>query len=168
MENEQQLQHEQGYVGDVQVDLAGKTLYGTVQDINTLVSYKGKTVEELEEAFIEAVDDYLKVCMRFGLVPEAPVAVEQPQQVTFEAGLLEPVAKQGRISFLHTSMRNAVAVCAVDIESKFNIPNTALRICVQTADKWPAYGVRMSCDITPLMLKYAFEAVLEQLTDAQQ
>ena len=50
------------YQGTVEADLDEGYLYGEVQFINDLISYNGNTVQELEAAFHEAVDDYLNDC----------------------------------------------------------------------------------------------------------
>ena len=48
----EKLLYYRGYSGDVH--------YGTVRNIKGLVTYEGKTLEELEEDFYGAVDDYLE------------------------------------------------------------------------------------------------------------
>ena len=38
--------------------------------IQSLVTYEGRTVEEIKAAFAEAVDDYLELCAQEGIKPE--------------------------------------------------------------------------------------------------
>lgn len=53
-----QLQYK-GYVGDVNYDSEGKYYYGQIQDITAVVGYDGNNLQELEEDFHTAVDDYI-------------------------------------------------------------------------------------------------------------
>ena len=60
-----------GYLGDVDYSLEDdKCLHGKILYINDLVTYEAQTVPELEEAFREAVDDYLETCVEIGKEPE--------------------------------------------------------------------------------------------------
>ena len=61
-----------GYIGDIQASVEDDVLYGKLQYISALVTYEGKTVEELYTAFKEAVDDYLQTCKDQGYEPEKP------------------------------------------------------------------------------------------------
>ena len=45
-------------------------LYGKVLGINSLISYEGESVTELQRDFEGAVDDYLEVCAENGTEPE--------------------------------------------------------------------------------------------------
>jgi len=49
-----------GYVGSLEVSLADSCLYGKLMEIEPLVSYEGETVEELRQAFKQAVDEHIK------------------------------------------------------------------------------------------------------------
>jgi predicted HicB family RNase H-like nuclease len=59
-----------GYLGDIDCSLEEKCLHGKILYINDLVTYEAQTVPELEEAFREAVDDYLGTCAEIGKEPE--------------------------------------------------------------------------------------------------
>lgn len=65
------LKHK-GYIGDVQASVEDDVLYGKLQFISALVNYEGKTVDELNTAFKEAVEDYLQTCKDKGYEPEKP------------------------------------------------------------------------------------------------
>lgn len=67
-----QLLSYKGYHGTVEYSLSDNILYGKVIDINGLISYEGKTIEELKKDFQGAVDDYLTVCAHNGRHPEKP------------------------------------------------------------------------------------------------
>jgi predicted HicB family RNase H-like nuclease len=44
--------------------------YGKIEGIPDLVSFEGRSVDELKEAFKEAVEDYLESCQNSGKYPE--------------------------------------------------------------------------------------------------
>ncbi|RHE69280.1 hypothetical protein [Blautia obeum] len=56
----EKLLYYRGYSGDVHYSQDDSCYYGTVRNIKGLVTYEGKTLEELEEDFYGAVDDYLE------------------------------------------------------------------------------------------------------------
>ena len=59
-----------GYDGSVEYSVADDVLHGRVLGIQSLVTYEGRTVEEIKAAFAEAVDDYLELCAQEGIKPE--------------------------------------------------------------------------------------------------
>ncbi|MGI0119631.1 type II toxin-antitoxin system HicB family antitoxin [Zooshikella sp. RANM57] len=61
-----------GYHGSVEISTEDNILFGKVLFISPLVNYEGETVKELQEAFKEAVDDYLEDCKAQGVEPEKP------------------------------------------------------------------------------------------------
>ena len=53
-----------GFIGSIEAELEDNTLYGKVLglDKNSLITYEGKTLEELRKDFELAVDDYINNC----------------------------------------------------------------------------------------------------------
>ena len=58
------------YCGSVEFSAEDNCLYGKILGINDLVSFEGKTVEDLRSDFEESVDDYLETCANLGKQPE--------------------------------------------------------------------------------------------------
>ena len=58
------------YIGSVEYSAEDRVFFGKVEFINDLVTFEGTTVEELEAAFQEAVEDYLEMCREIGKQPE--------------------------------------------------------------------------------------------------
>jgi len=50
------------YIGSVKFNQEDKVFHGKIEFITDLVTFEGKSVEELENAFIEAVEDYVELC----------------------------------------------------------------------------------------------------------
>jgi len=61
-----------GYFGDVELDPDAGIFHGEVFGIRDVVTFQGKSVDELEKAFRESVDDYLDFCRQRGEKPEKP------------------------------------------------------------------------------------------------
>ena len=61
-----------GYIGSIEYSENDHVFYGKVQGIRSLVSYEGTTLQELQDDFYGAVDDYLALCEEDGSSPEAP------------------------------------------------------------------------------------------------
>ena len=65
------LQH-RDYDGSVLYSAEDKCLHGRVLGIRDMISYGGKTVDELEKNFRDAVDEYLAFCDETGKTPNRP------------------------------------------------------------------------------------------------
>jgi predicted HicB family RNase H-like nuclease len=62
------------YAARIDYDDQDKIFVGHLAGIRDLVGFHGKSVDELERAFHEAVDDYLNACERLSQSPEKPVS----------------------------------------------------------------------------------------------
>jgi len=60
------------YSGFLDVDTEANILFGTVIDLNDVITFQGKTIEEARQAFQDSVDDYLEFCAELGRAPEKP------------------------------------------------------------------------------------------------
>jgi predicted HicB family RNase H-like nuclease len=61
-----------GYIGKVEIDEEVGILYGEVINVRDVITFEGTTVEEVQQAFRESVDDYLEFCAQRGESPEKP------------------------------------------------------------------------------------------------
>jgi len=62
----------QGYLADVKYDDEAQAFHGEVLNIRDVVTFVGRSVDELQKAFHESVDDYLEYCRERGEEPEKP------------------------------------------------------------------------------------------------
>ena len=60
------------YTGSIEYSREDDLLYGKVLGIKGLLSYEGKTGNELEHNFKEVVDIYLTDCKKENILPEKP------------------------------------------------------------------------------------------------
>lgn len=61
-----------GYAARVEFDAEDRIFVGHIAGIRDIVGFHGESVDELEAAFHEAVDDYLAVCKKLGQAPDKP------------------------------------------------------------------------------------------------
>jgi predicted HicB family RNase H-like nuclease len=61
-----------GYIGKVEIDDEAGILHGEVINIRDVVTFEGLTVEELNQAFQDSIEDYLAFCAQRGESPEKP------------------------------------------------------------------------------------------------
>ncbi len=61
-----------GYTGHVEFDDEAGLFHGEVIDLRDVITFQGTSVEELERAFRDSVDDYLEFCEERGEEPDKP------------------------------------------------------------------------------------------------
>lgn len=61
-----------GYESVVEFDDEAEIFYGEIINIRDVVTFQGKSVEELKQAFQDSVDDYLEFCQQRGEEPDKP------------------------------------------------------------------------------------------------
>ena len=62
----------QGYLGKVEFDDEAAIFHGEVINTRDVITFQGKSVAELKQAFRESVDDYLAFCAERGEEPDKP------------------------------------------------------------------------------------------------
>ena len=60
------------YMGKVEIDEEAGILYGEVINVRDVITFEGTSVDEVQRAFRESVDDYLEFCTQRGEAPEKP------------------------------------------------------------------------------------------------
>jgi predicted HicB family RNase H-like nuclease len=60
------------YVATVELDAEAGLLHGEIINLSDVVTFQGRSVDELRQAFRESVEDYLEACAEFGKDPEKP------------------------------------------------------------------------------------------------
>ena len=61
-----------GYSGRAEFDQEAGLLHGEVLGLRDVVTFEGRSVEEIEQAFRDSVDDYLEFCEERGEEPDKP------------------------------------------------------------------------------------------------
>ncbi len=73
-----------GYTANLEIDVEAGIIFGHVLDINDVVTFKGKTVEEARQEFYKSVDDYLAFCEDLGEEPDKAFSGKLPFRTTPE------------------------------------------------------------------------------------
>lgn len=82
-----------GYQGTVIYDDEAKIFHGEVIGLKDMITFQGTSVEELEDAFKDSIDDYLEFCKKKKRAPEKPfsgnlllrIPPEIHKEITIEA-----------------------------------------------------------------------------------
>lgn len=61
-----------GYLGSAEVSVDDGLIHGKLLYIGDVVSYASESPKQIEQAFREAVDDYLETCAELGDAPDVP------------------------------------------------------------------------------------------------
>ena len=61
-----------GYLAHVEFDEQANVFHGEVINIRDVVTFQGKTVSDLRQAFQDSVEDYLAFCAERGEEPNKP------------------------------------------------------------------------------------------------
>jgi predicted HicB family RNase H-like nuclease len=61
-----------GYIGIVEYDSDARIFHGDIVNTKDVITFQGTTVEEIERAFKDSVDDYINWCKSEGVAPEKP------------------------------------------------------------------------------------------------
>ncbi|HBI37724.1 MAG: antitoxin HicB [Spirochaetes bacterium GWF1_31_7] len=61
-----------GYIGVVEFDDKAKIFHGDIINIRDVITFQGTSVEEIEKAFQDSINDYLEWCEKDGINPEKP------------------------------------------------------------------------------------------------
>ena len=61
-----------GYIGKVEIDDDAGILHGEVINVRDVITFEGESVDEVQKAFRDSVDDYLDFCAKRKESPEKP------------------------------------------------------------------------------------------------
>ncbi len=93
-----------GYVGKVEVDLDANILHGEVMYLRDVVTFQGKTVDDIRQAFQDSIEDYLEFCESEGEEPEKPFSGKFLVRLTAEQHKLRNVCwEQSKCLGIRTS-----------------------------------------------------------------
>ena len=74
-----------GYTGHAEYDDEAGIFHGEVLDLKDVITFQGQTVQEIERAFRDSVDDYLEFCEQRGEEADKPFSgrlmVRLPQEL---------------------------------------------------------------------------------------
>jgi predicted HicB family RNase H-like nuclease len=60
------------YVGQVSFDDEADIFHGEVVNTRDVITFQGRSVEEIRQAFCDSIDEYLEWCNERGKIPDKP------------------------------------------------------------------------------------------------
>ena len=63
-----------GYEASIEYDDEDRLFFGRVININDIIIFDGLSVDELEQAFHQVIDEYLADCQALRKTPEKPIS----------------------------------------------------------------------------------------------
>lgn len=66
------MMEHKGYQAHIEIDEEHDILHGEVVGLRDVVTFQGRTIDELRSAFVDSVEDYLEFCRERGERPEKP------------------------------------------------------------------------------------------------
>ncbi len=88
-----------GYYGEVIYDDEAKIFHGELAGIRSVVTFQGSSVEEIEQAFKDSVNDYLTWCKKRKKMPEKPFSGKLNLRMDSELhAKISTAAKQHNVS----------------------------------------------------------------------
>jgi len=103
-----------GYLGTVEYDAEAKIFHGDVINTRDVITFQGTTVDEIERAFKESVDDYVAWCESEGVEPEKPYSgrfnVRLPPQLHRQVAILAKKKQMSLNSFVEKVLTDEVAL----------------------------------------------------------
>lgn len=61
-----------GYTAHVELDDEAGVFHGEVLDTRDVITFQGTSVDEVQQAFRDSIDDYLEFCAQRGEEPDKP------------------------------------------------------------------------------------------------
>jgi predicted HicB family RNase H-like nuclease len=61
-----------GYTAHVELDTEAEVFHGEVLDTRDVITFQGRSVDEVQQAFRDSIDDYLEFCAQRGEEPDKP------------------------------------------------------------------------------------------------
>jgi len=103
-----------GYVGVVEYDSEARLFHGDVVNTRDVLTFQGRTVDEIDRAFKDSIDDYLSWCREDGVEPEKPYSGKFNLRLSPEIHKeVATTAKKLRISinaFVERAIRDELAL----------------------------------------------------------
>lgn len=101
-----------GYIGKVVFDEEAGILYGKVINTIDTITFVGKSVDEVQEAFQDSVNDYLEFCAQRGEAPEEPITgkfvIQLPPELYVKAYLQAKLADKDIHRWIMDVVKDAI------------------------------------------------------------
>lgn len=101
-----------GYEAAIEYDEDARIFHGEVMHLHDVITFQGESVNELEQAFHDSVDDYLAFCAERGEKPEKPytgkVIVRMPPELHREITCVARQRKESVNKFIVEAIESLI------------------------------------------------------------
>ena len=101
------------YTGHVEYDDEAKIFHGEVLGIKDVVTFQGTSVDEIEQAFKDSIDDYLAFCKERGEEPDRPFSgkfnLRIPQDLHAKLSLAAQLQGESLNNYITNMLKKLVA-----------------------------------------------------------
>ncbi|RJP34540.1 MAG: type II toxin-antitoxin system HicB family antitoxin [Candidatus Omnitrophota bacterium] len=101
-----------GYSAWLEYDADARLFHGRVLTTRDMIAFEGQSVDELEEMFHSALEDYFDLCKEEGKIPAEPIMGEFSPKITPEQ-LAEEILKN-RDAITVNEVQELLQVCDYD------------------------------------------------------
>jgi predicted HicB family RNase H-like nuclease len=101
-----------GYTARIEYDDSDRIFVGRLAGIRDIVGFHASTVDELQAAFHESVDDYVQACAKLGQTPQKPASGKLMLRVAPEIHSAALVAAQASGKSLNQWAANVLQIAA--------------------------------------------------------
>jgi len=103
-----------GYIGTVEYDAEAKIFHGDIINTKDVITFQGTTVNEIEYAFKDSIDDYIAWCKEEGTEPEKPYSgkfnVRLPPELHRQIAILAKKRKVSLNSIVEKAIIDEIAL----------------------------------------------------------
>ena len=107
----------QGYIGTVAFDEEADIFHGEVVNTRDVITFQGRSVDEIRTAFRDSVDEYVKFCKERGREPERPysgrIALRIPAELHRNASAAASAEGKSLNAWLTAAVERATAGAGV-------------------------------------------------------
>ena len=97
-----------GFIGSVQFSADDNVFFGKLEGINDLITFEGKTVQELKDAFYYMVDEHIRDCEAENISAEKSYKGSFNVRLTPELHLRVAVSAKTRGTTLNAFVKEAI------------------------------------------------------------
>ena len=102
------------YLGTVEYDADAKIFHGDVINTRDVITFQGTTVNEIERAFKDSINDYIAWCKEEGVEPEKPYSgkfnIRLSPELHRQIAILAKKRKVSLNSFVEKAITNEIAL----------------------------------------------------------
>ena len=110
------------YIAEVEIDDERGVLHGRVVNTRDVITFEGRSVDELRQAMADSIEDYLEYCRELGRAPDKPFSGRF--QVRVSPDLHRRVHAAAKVSGMSMNTFVSKVLDAASSSTATQVPNT--------------------------------------------